>query len=925
MIRRILTNPASILAVLGLALPPAILGLIIGLAQGQETETGVALAAVKEPNAAGEPVRFKQKPTVTADGTKIKIAFELSASADVEVALLSADGKVVRHLAAGVLGGKIPPPEPLKAGLAQEIFWDSKDDFGKPAIGGPFKARVRAGMGFKLGRFIGQDPYFLGGSDGIVVGDDGNLHTIGSGTASGGDQAATTLRVFSPEGKYLKTLMPFPANLAPGAMKDVARWDESAKTWRPRNENDMFAEFYRTRADARVSFCNLQLLTASKKNGILLVAPASGAVYRLDLQGGVPGQTLVTGVKGLPAGIGKDHNGSEFYCVSPDGKYLYLSGPFPGKKPNGDLRPGSVWRTKLDGSEPNMSVFAVLPSTPDGPWSKPGGTTGGGYGPVHGIAVDLKGNVYVCDREKNRVAVFNEAGKEIGEIAAKNPDSVALHPKTGAIYVIRRFRRDYEHPMVLDKFNSFEKGAAAVASYANFYSRNHPKMAVAVSGNRTVLWFTGATYADKPRVDDPKFTEYGIGGRPVGLLALEDKGNAFAPVELPYGPQAEGPNGFSRIATDPLREEVYVSNDMWECIATNGMICRFNGDTGEGGPLKKDGKIFYAEDLAVGYDGLLYIKSGPKMSGPLERLTHELAPVPFPGIGTNNLTDVYVRCGDRGVGVGPDGKVYTCIMYDEGKFFVTGWTAEGLPLQGKYLHGKIEKSGHVLPFQTKLSEQRRTRSALIGPANEGYGIRVDLKGNIYLGYLVLPKGYTAPAGFDKIPNYLRCTGSVVKFRPEGGTVLGERDAESRDAAAPKLETNDKRFTIEGGLAIYPGYAPFSGRGPVNGHGCACRGPRFDLDRYGRLALPNAFTNSVTLMDNAGNVIIEFGKYGNFDSQYVPPDSKDSKPLISTPDIPLAWPVGAGFTEKAVYVSDNYNRRIVRADMTWKAEEACAIK
>jgi hypothetical protein len=40
---------------------------------------------------------------------------------------------------------------------------------------------------------------------------------------------------------------------------------------------------------------------------------------------------------------------------------------------------------------------------------------------------------------------------------------------------------------------------------------------------------------------------------------------------------------------------------------------------------------------------------------------------------------------------------------------------------------------------------------------------------------------------------------------------------------------------------------------------------------------------------------------------------------------MAWPVGAGFTEKAVYVSDNYSRRIVRADMTWKAEEPCAIK
>ena len=141
----------------------------------------------------------------------------------------------------------------------------------------PFKVRVRAGMGIKLGRFIGGDPYFLGGSDGLVVGDDGNLYTLGAGTKTLGDEAAATLRVFSPEGKYLKTLLPFPADLTPGAMKDVARWDVAAKTWRPRNENDMVAEFYRTRADLRNTLytSNIQLLAASQKTGIILVAPGS--------------------------------------------------------------------------------------------------------------------------------------------------------------------------------------------------------------------------------------------------------------------------------------------------------------------------------------------------------------------------------------------------------------------------------------------------------------------------------------------------------------------------------------------------------------------------------------------------------------------------------------------------------------------------
>ena len=112
------------------------------------------------------------------------------------------------------------------------------------------------------------------------------------------------------------------------------------------------------------------------------------------------------------------------------------------------------------------------------------------------VSVDLKGNVYVCDREKGRVAVFDEGGKEIGEIAVKNPDSVTIHPKTGAVYVIRRFQGD-RNSMILDKFNNFEKGAVAVASYANFYHRHFPKIAITISGNRTLVWLSGATYADK--------------------------------------------------------------------------------------------------------------------------------------------------------------------------------------------------------------------------------------------------------------------------------------------------------------------------------------------------------------------------------------------------------------------------------------------
>jgi hypothetical protein len=535
---------------------------------------------------------------------------------------------------------------------------------------------------------------------------------------------------------------------------------------------------------------------------------------------------------------------------------------------------------------------------------------------VHGVCADLKGNVYVCDREKNRVVVFDQSGKQIGEVAVKNPDCVSVHPKTGAIYVVRRFCNGWgTHSMILDKFNNFESGAVAAASFTKFEPRSFPSIAVTVSGPRTIIWMAGAAFVENGKPNKDRW--------PQGLVALEDNGSEFKIMQRQYGPRPEGESDFARIATDRQREEVYVSNG-------ENLIYRYNGDTGEGGLLKKDGKVFYAPDLSVGYDGLLYVRSGAAYSGPLERLTRDLVPAPFAATKSNKLYDIYGRYGigfcEKGVGVGPDGKVYDCWMYDFAKYFVSGWNADGMPLTGKYMSERMKASGCVFK-DVKLPDDRKIATAIIGPVpSDNGGIRVDLKGNIYMGMRVLPRGFTAPAGYEKAPDYLGFTGSVVKFRPEGGAALGIPDAESKDSTAPKLETNKPGVTIEGGLAIYPGVAPFSGGGyGGNSSCCVCRVSRFDLDSYGRLALPNVVSCSVRILDNSGNLICEFGKYGNFDSQYVPEDSKDQKPIVSTPEIPLAWPTGAGFTEKAVYVCDTYNRRVVRADFTWSAEASCDVK
>jgi len=78
------------------------------------------------------------------------------------------------------------------------------------------------------------------------------------------------------------------------------------------------------------------------------------------------------------------------------------------------------------------------------------------------------------------------------------------------------------------------------------------------------------------------------------------------------------------------------------------------------------------------------------------------------------------------------------------------------------------------------------------------------------------------------------------------------------------------------------------------------------------------TFRVSVRDNAGNEIVEFGRYGNFDCEG--PKSVEPKPEIA-----LGWPITAGASDKYIYVGDCLNHRVVRVDRKFAAEESCEVK
>jgi hypothetical protein len=884
---------------------------------------------------AGE-VSFSAKPSATKDGDKVKIAFTLSAPTDVEVAVLGADGKVVRHLAAGVLGAKNPPPEPLKAGLAQELAWDGLDDFGKAAAGGPFKFRVRAGTGVKFGQHIGQNPgaALLGAVSQLAADGQGTVYVSTSAFGAGYFRQIVAL---DSEGRYLRTVLPFPANLEPARISEWAWHDGQA--FHPINRECMGPDF--------CSWNSAALLPVADDKGPLFCDGQK--LYRLAPDGGTVGgklqQMSFWPPKKAPPNLARIPPRVAF---SPDGKHVYLAGPYSCETgpyhADPSSPPGQIWRMEV-GRDESMQPFARIEPA--------AGKIDENTWPVRDIAVDKDGYVLAADGTNQCIQVLDAAGKPAGKlaVAGEDPPHLMRLGADGQIYVLT-YKSIYPKTRVkLQKYSGWKDGKllAELSLGEKGVRPDFVSMAVSARNGKARLWLCGiVSVAGVSVVDDDgaKLAQApGLGGEG------ERSGSMLMTVD--------------RIVVDPRTDQLFVNDS----IKT---FREFNGLTGEGGgALKLDGQGVV--DMAIGPDGHRYAQLGAGAqfsadngySGPLRRYDANFKPAPYPGTGSNLLSGyIYGRmhpagvfC-EKGIGVSRDGKVYVNSMFGGWvRYAVGAYGPDGKGLNGKasridanhYYEDQPSESGKVHPHTDKCKpgQPKELTNAVVGPLpQKGGGVRVDSRGRIYVGLGVRPAGWAPPAGFEKDVAYKNMTGSIVRFGPEGGSwgstggtavvEVGEKDRfffkpGPKPEGAMALANGDY---LQGADKVYADYGQMSG--PDSGAGgmgrissasgwCVCRSPRFDLDLYDRLYIPNTIANSVRICDNSGNEICSFGAYGNFDSLYVPPDSKDKKPLVAMPEIPLGWPVGAAASERAVYVSDMLNRRVVRADLVWKAEELCDIK
>ena len=818
---------------------------------------------------AGQP-QFAQSPRASREGAAVKVTFALSVSTDVELAIVDAEGKIVRHLAAGVLGGHAAPPKPLRPGLAQSLLWDGRDDLGQRATGGPFKARVRAGMGVSFGRMIGGSPYtgaidrmpYRAPVNGLAVDGEGNLYvklysTVGSHGNSG--LWPWHIRKFGKTGKYLRTLLPYAPSTDPATASGFTLLDTADGAFTPATHTSLYPVFY--------AFGN-ELYNRVVDGSLLFVHSEARCLnfFKLDGSNAVrtvamwPPEAKLKCPRWLDIQV----------ALSPDGRTAYYSNvagtAYDGKTP-ADIDPrwpqGRVYRHDLaiPGSRPEPFYALKLPE-----WEKAKHWMPSAWDKktaAAGIAVGPKGNVYVCDLVGHQVVEISPTGTKLSATPVPWPDKVMVHPATGALYVVsRKVSRGALPPAKLLSITG--RGAQAkVVAQLQLQGSVGGACALDASSDPPILWLAGTTSA---------------GTR---LLRIADRGSALEVAGDRFLNRDGNAIGFvGYMDVDPEAELVYVTD-------TRGAVRRYDGATGRGGLLK-----IRAVDLAVGPGGMVYAwGASGSYAGPVARYTRGLSPAPLPATGKHTYGYLYGRAG-RGCSVcGID-------VDARGSVFAT-WGANECHVRA------YDARGELLPSARKVTVKERGAASEIpalitGVSGYGGSIRVDGTGYLYLVQQGLPKGYKPPDGFEKDPAWRHATGSILKFGPEGGE---------------RSKAEGAVLGFEGVRQVYPGIGPISRWRCVGA--CACTKPRFHVDPYGRLTIPNAITFSVSVRDNANNKILRFGHYGNFDARG--PDSNEPRPAI-----PLGWPVAAAATDRHIYVGDCLNHRVVRADRTYAVEATCPI-
>ena len=481
-----------------------------------------------------------------------------------------------------------------------------------------------------------------------------------------------------------------------------------------------------------------------------------------------------------------------------------------------------------------------------------------------GIETDAKGNILVCDLVNGRIVKISPAGKLLGAIKVPWPDKIMVSRKTGDLYVIsRKVSRGFLPTATLYKIAGRGESAQIVAqlpltgTIGGAYTLDE-------SGKTPVIWLAGQATRKKDST---------------ALVRVEDRGTALVVTRDDFLNRDK--NAITFVGT-------WMSIAMPSWCTSRAAVGRSGDSTvkpAKGGRWTSKRLTWRSVRVATSTLG----EPTGGYQGPIARFTRDLKPAPLSSTGEHTFGYLDGRYGRGSSVCGLD-------VDSLGRVFATYGTND--------CHIRAyDKDGKLVNFDRKIKINTRRGPlqvpvAVSGVVGYGGSIRLDTKGNIYVLQHGLPEDHQHPPGYESDEAYRHAVGTIYKFSPAGGD-LKHAGRSVKEAA--------------GSINRYPGCGPIS-RWRCDG-ACACTKPRFDVDGFGRLYIPNGITYSVSVRDNANNEIVRFGDYGNFDCRG--PKSKEPQP-----NIPLGWPVAAGASDRSIYVGDTLNHRVVRVDKVFASGVHC---
>ena len=929
-----------------------------------------------------EVFEFAVEPKISKIENNFEISFEVKSNCDVTIAIEDSEGKIVRHLISGVLGGNAPAPF-QKNSLKQKIIWDGKNDQ-ENYLDNLENYKVRVSLGLKpqfektlywspWRRVEKRRPLLAPTPEGMVVYE--------------GGQAMDFVKLYHHDGNYNKALYPFPADkikntkgliwhtfpqdgksspiknnflqntmLTSGDNAVKSTYIEEKKAFESiGNKHPQHYGMSGTAATTVACYKNKIALAFRKVNRLSLEGDTAG----LPLTG--PTTSLVAQDRTMGGETPKIEVGPTSSAFSPDGEWLYMTG----YTWSIFMQNGGYWqewlncvtRTKFDGSG-KLEIIIGSDKLED-------------YGKDNNklsvptcVRTDSKGNLYVTDYMNDRIQVYTLEGKWIRSINITKPVNLTIDEKNNEFYVCSWFIKstlktefsvkkpvllkfkDIENPVQIQSyelpFNDYN-GSFSIYDSASGFQYN---AVVDIYGSQPSLWVISS--APRPFIPNENVNQmpWSKDGIKVYSIAA-DKLN----LEKDFGKEVS--KDLARL-TPPLyyRQKLYVNPKtellyLWEGQNEDGTgagkgsqeLVEFNPKTGESKliPLPFD-----AEDITFDTNGMIYLKS----RGVVARFQMDgMKEIPW-DYGSEEF-----RVGFASGRMGKQKDLVSGLLipgnlnWQHGGMFMT---AKGELVVASYFATgdaselvKKQKGNDYKPTiypgratshshgGTYINVWDKHGKVLITDAVPGLaeldGIGMDATGGLYMMT-------HATRIYEDKSYYNDLSGTLLKFSKGKGRILtmGGKNipVELKNSEAPKRSVDLKGTTgsawVEDGDWMYGGV----GYGGKNrGVGCACWTSRYTLDYFARSFAPELDRYKVAVLDANGNLILRIGQYGNIE---------DGKPtdLAGGPKNPRS--IGgdevalfhgaylATLSDKYLYIADPGNLRILKVKLGYNTEKIISL-